>query len=976
MTRQFIRSFLIAFITMCSIPALCQESATIHYTINDGLPSNTVYYIYRSSRGFLWLATDKGVARYDGIKFEKFTTFDGLTDNEIFFFKEDLEGRLWLATYNGELCFYKDGIFHNPSNTPYLKLPVKTSFTREIQLEKDSSVSLFFYDYILVNIKNDKCTIIDLKKIPAEPLNMHFSDFTKISDNLYQERTAHSVVLFDTLANIVKKSSADNSFMKDFYRKTFIQDQTYLLSGSSIYDLSLKRIKTIKKSILENYIYQIYISAPDTFVITSTGLFLNDSIQFLKNYKVSCLNQDINGNYWASTLGNGLFLINRHFNNATVYKNAYSGEIEYLKCYKKELFFTTSDNTLSRFSNGRTEKILNFDYLLRKENAPDNPGFYIDSNYRFYVCYFYQTLIIDGIRNKALQIKKYRNELYAHSSIKKIKVANEDVYIDSRSKIFKVNIAEKKNMANQKIVTDTAHPERIFDMEMDEYNNIWYSTASHIYKIENDRPVIQPQFKNILLKSFEFFGKYLIGYTFSNQLVLCKNTGRDDLSIDFIPPQNCIWDNLYEVDSSHFLISTNNLYRLLTIQPGNIDKKYSIAAIENPFIPQKAEAIISDGNRCYFFKDGSITYVPVSELLVKPDAPKLFFRSLKTGRATKPVQSDMELHFDEAKNISISFSVLSFRGKDVSYQYSISKNGVNNWRDFNGTELNLINSNYGNYSVQIRAKTISSAFSAPISFNLNILKPFWLTWWFITLCAAGILAAAGLFIRMRTLSLLRKKEKEHNIQLKFLKSEYKALNALMNPHFIFNTLNNVQGLVNRNDKLAANEYLRVFADLIRQNMHNISKELIPLQKEINLVTNYLLLEKLRFKQKLNYAIEIDENLDLSDILIPPLLVQPLVENSIKHGILPLESEDGFVNIKVYQHGDKLFIEVKDNGVGLEKAEQQSKLHDSMGLQNVRKRLEQLSIIQNKKIELNITEIKGTDSMRRWTVVTIVTPITE
>jgi LytS/YehU family sensor histidine kinase len=101
-----------------------------------------------------------------------------------------------------------------------------------------------------------------------------------------------------------------------------------------------------------------------------------------------------------------------------------------------------------------------------------------------------------------------------------------------------------------------------------------------------------------------------------------------------------------------------------------------------------------------------------------------------------------------------------------------------------------------------------------------------------------------------------------------------------------------RGLVNRNDKRAANEYLRVFADLVRQNMHNVSKELIPLQKEMDLVSNYLKLEKLRFKEMLNYVINVQEDLDLSDIMIPPLLVQPLVENSIKHGILPLESVEG------------------------------------------------------------------------------------
>jgi sensor histidine kinase YesM len=207
-----------------------------------------------------------------------------------------------------------------------------------------------------------------------------------------------------------------------------------------------------------------------------------------------------------------------------------------------------------------------------------------------------------------------------------------------------------------------------------------------------------------------------------------------------------------------------------------------------------------------------------------------------------------------------------------------------------------------------------------------------------------------------------------------MKSEYKSLNALMNPHFIFNTLNNVQGLVNRDDKLAANEYIRVFADLIRQNMHNISKELIPLQHEINLVANYLSLEKLRFKEHLNYTIDIEGDLDLSEILVPPLLVQPLVENSIKHGIYPLESGDGQIRIHIFEHNDVLVIEVMDNGIGLQAAKEgRQPSHESFGLENIRKRISQLSVILNKQILFDIREKKRGEVS--WTVVTISIPIT-
>jgi LytS/YehU family sensor histidine kinase len=207
-----------------------------------------------------------------------------------------------------------------------------------------------------------------------------------------------------------------------------------------------------------------------------------------------------------------------------------------------------------------------------------------------------------------------------------------------------------------------------------------------------------------------------------------------------------------------------------------------------------------------------------------------------------------------------------------------------------------------------------------------------------------------------------------------MKAEYKSLNALMNPHFIFNTLNNVQSLVNRDDKRAANEYLRIFADLIRQNMHNVSNELIPLEKEMNLVSNYLLLEKLRFKENLHYSINVDESVDLSEIWVPPLLIQPLVENSIKHGILPLESAEGKVEVNVFERGGVLYIEIRDNGVGLAgNAKADDGEHVSFGLANIKKRMEQLSIILNKEITFEISETQDTMTERKWTVAAVTMP---
>lgn len=134
------KAWLFLFFLFGAASSLAQDFPMLHYTFEDGLPSNTVYQIYRDSKGFLWIGTDKGIARYNGMKFEVFTTYNGLPDNEIYFFKEDSHGRLWLAAANGKLCFLKNDTFYTEKNTPFLVLPFTKSHINNIQEEYDSSI--------------------------------------------------------------------------------------------------------------------------------------------------------------------------------------------------------------------------------------------------------------------------------------------------------------------------------------------------------------------------------------------------------------------------------------------------------------------------------------------------------------------------------------------------------------------------------------------------------------------------------------------------------------------------------------------------------------------------------------------------------------------------------------------------------------------------------------------------------------------
>lgn len=142
LVKEALKIFFLLLLILLQMPSqslFATGTPMRHFTIEDGLPSNTIYDVYEDENGILWIGTDKGVSKFNGLKFENFSTADGLSDNECFYFKKDKQNRMWIATFNGELCYYKDGVFHNPKNTPFLRIP-KSPYFRELRLMPDGTV--------------------------------------------------------------------------------------------------------------------------------------------------------------------------------------------------------------------------------------------------------------------------------------------------------------------------------------------------------------------------------------------------------------------------------------------------------------------------------------------------------------------------------------------------------------------------------------------------------------------------------------------------------------------------------------------------------------------------------------------------------------------------------------------------------------------------------------------------------------------
>ena len=300
-----------------------------------------------------------------------------------------------------------------------------------------------------------------------------------------------------------------------------------------------------------------------------------------------------------------------------------------------------------------------------------------------------------------------------------------------------------------------------------------------------------------------------------------------------------------------------------------------------------------------------------------------------------------------------------FNTADNYYQYRIVRNDEKGpWLNNDGRILNINLNTYGKYRIDIRATT-SNGVKSDISSVLVVLQPPF----YNTVTFYWLLAIAGIICLLYGIHLYHAgRRKKLQNELNHIQLEYKAVNSLMNPHFIFNAISNIQHLINSNSGDAANEYLVKLSRLIRQNIENLQFNLIPLDKELELIHNYVYLQNLRYGNNILY--EVHNNIgSIDSISIPPLLLHTIIENSILHGY----RNDGSVlhiilDISVTM-GDYILMIVTDNGTGYHPKPDTDGSKSSLGLNATRKRLERLSVFFNVQYSLHIynrREQEGTE----------------
>ncbi|MEO7531006.1 MAG: two-component regulator propeller domain-containing protein, partial [Sediminibacterium sp.] len=314
----------------------------------------------------------------------------------------------------------------------------------------------------------------------------------------------------------------------------------------------------------------------------------------------------------------------------------------------------------------------------------------------------------------------------------------------------------------------------------------------------------------------------------------------------------------------------------------------------------------------------------------------------------QPLVTDTSLAYKKLLQLSYKNNSIAFNFTSLDLASPGKYNFYYQMEGYDKAWLDAGNRNYASYtnlpagSYVFKVKAVNNLLTGEVkikTIEIEIKPPFWITWWFI---AASIVFAGSiiyLFVRRR----IREIHNEAGFKHKLAESEMMALRAQMNPHFIFNSITAIDNLIQTNQKDKATVYLTRFAQLIRSILDSSKNNLIPAHKDVESLKLFLQLEQFRYSDKFRYNLNIDPEILNSDIKVPPLLIQPFVENAINHGLMNKVSADRVLDIDIALQNEYLKYTVTDNGIGRARAAELKSFnrpgHVSYGIEISRKRVD-------------------------------------
>lgn len=904
-----------------------------NFTVENGLPSSETYVLHQDKKGYIWIGTDHGVARFDGYNFEVFTTKNGLTDNVVFDIFEDFKGRIWFITFNSKLCYYENGSFQSYKYNHIIEREAHIKTTSIKNMYVDGGDNLHFAssnnDYLIISkqgtykkIKNSSLTIA----------SFHDKLFWTYSHSFVYKKKNETIPILYKSNN--RFENAGEYLLNSRISVVKTPHDDLLLKGNDL--ISLKRKKLILNELdaisLKSTSDGVWIGSYKKGVLHLPSLQdQTRQLRYLDGYSVSSILRDSEGGYWFSTLEKGIFYTPSFaIQNATSKDGLLDNEVTGIMNDQSDVY---AGFLLSRWQNLFNPKVLNdkksgkthvvfgklkADFFISSDKIYQLKNGQLSAPIANWTADFYETpnSILFGVnnlyeRNLNGEVKLVYNHILDKSPLRQnnfktmMKTSDGRIWIGTLDGLFYF----KGNYTTNEGLNDPLFRIRISKLgNHSKWKNIVATKGSGIYFFENGKVIRHITRKEGLLS--DLINTFCL--TENGEIWVGTNKGLNHIYIDI--------NGIVRVKS------ITNLHGLISNEISSI-----FANSEKVYIGTKEGLSVLDRSKFRHNDQQTILEVSGIETLT---------------HKYSPAESHVFNHKESL--IRIRFRTTNYRSlKKGVFQYKLSDN--TDWINTNIPEISLISPLPGSYNLKVKYMNEDGIWTSPIELlKFEIEAPFYTQAYFYILISIFFIFLVFMGYRHQ----LKQVNQQHLMHVKISQLEQKALQAQMNPHFIFNALNSIQSYLIYEENEKAEKYLLKLAQLIRKNLSNSREMNISIKNEIETLENYMELEQMRFKNKFRYTIHNQLDSHQMEMRIPPMFVQPFVENAIIHGFSTLQ-ELGQLDIHFQLiEGGQIRCIIEDNGVGREVAMQQNKQgHVSFGTTIIEERL---SAFKNKHgIEFNV-----------------------
>ena len=979
MKINFLSYLIFTLATLC-FPAKLTYAQTLylpHYTTKDGLPSNNCYFTFQDKKGYIWIATDAGVSRFDGSNFENFSVDDGLPDNQILQLKEDSKGRIWFLALNGQLSYYFNGKIYNSENEPKLKLLKLNAVV--VSFFEDSRGRIWFgTNKNIIACWNEKSVLQYRSSNPQKQfINAFIHEDSKSNIWAYSTQALHVfierdfVLINDSILPLSYKTSL-NLKNKSMY---FLDKKGLNLKTG----FTVKRILPINSELLTNSPGYIYTNDKELWLSNNNGVYVlgfNGTVKhILKDIDVNQVFKDRNENMWF-TSKNGIYRLPDPKERLYILNTANGLSNNTIRSISKD----EQNRLWLGLSNGKIDLL---DVKSRHVKTIDIPDKRRYNNIK--------QLKLDTFRKTMYFASDYGlgklENMYSSSpQISYLKETNNSVFVVKNFSLDRNKKLALSLSSGVVIINDRTQQlefnalnyqeqqdyfkERSYRVYFDELQHLWFSNLNGVSEFGKGvltrhyekNPMLTKRVNDIKELSPNVFAMATDGYGILfmvNKKIVQHITQSDGLN-------NNIINKLFVKGEYLWAISNNGVNRISFKNNKATINSFDYA---NDLLSDDLNDLYIDDQTAYFATNNGLVYFNYNLSSQLKSIPKIYISSVTHNKVPLDLSFSNFTFDPDEHNIVFNFSAVDFKNQQITYRYRLK--GDSKWTETKNRRLELSSLEPDSYAFEVSAKSQDNQWSEPAKINFELEKHFWQTWWFFSILI--VIGASLLYIITVNITKRQKNKEQEQLLLKnkTLMLEQRALQAMMNPHFVFNVMNSIQHYINTSNTSSANRVLTGFAKLIRKNLEICTKSYINLEEEIEYLNLYLSLEKNRFGDKFKYKINIEQQIDKEESFIPSMLLQPFIENAIWHGIMP--QEDGGevdINISLKEEG-YLQINIIDNGIGIENSLKQKKSgHQSKGMDLTQERINLLNKIEAKAIHLSIKQ-RG----KSGTIVTILVPLT-